>query len=68
MNNNKFGRYEHQYGLQLVKRAAPEGPKTHKWSIFDCVDLFHEKLKAPVIAPAELQQAAEGQFTSGTGL
>ena len=46
----------------------PEVPKTHNWSILDFVDLLHEKLKASVTAPAELQQVAEGQFTSGARL
>ena len=30
MNNNEFGRYEHQYGLQLVNRTASGVPRTHK--------------------------------------
>jgi len=60
--------HKHQYGLQLVNRTALEVPIAHKWSIFDCVELFHEKLKASVTAPAELQQAAGRQFISGTGL
>ena len=57
-DNSDFGSYEQQYGLQLVNRTAPEVPRTHKRSIFDWVDIFHERLKASVTAPAELQQAA----------
>jgi hypothetical protein len=41
-DNNEFGQYDQQYGLQLVNRTNGEFTRSYKRSIFDFVDFFHQ--------------------------
>jgi hypothetical protein len=40
-DNNEFGQYDQQYGLQLVNRTNGEFTRSFKRSLFDYVDFFH---------------------------
>ncbi|KAK5019763.1 hypothetical protein LTR39_000161 [Cryomyces antarcticus] len=46
MDNNEFGSYEQQYGLQLVNRSDPMLARTYKRSFFDFVDFFHSRVQS----------------------
>ena len=46
MDNNEFGSYEQQYGLQLVNRTNAGLERTFKRSMFDYVDFFHQRVKS----------------------
>ena len=41
-DNNKFGQYNQQYGLQLVNRSNGEFARSFKRSLFVHVDFFHQ--------------------------
>ena len=40
-DNNEWGLFELQYGMQLVNRTNGEFTRTYKRSMFDYVDFFH---------------------------
>ncbi|GIZ39403.1 hypothetical protein CKM354_000278800 [Cercospora kikuchii] len=42
LDNNEFGSYDQQYGLQHVNRTNGEFTRSFKRSIFDYVDFFHQ--------------------------
>ena len=42
VDNNEFGSFDQQYGLQHVNRTNGEFTRSYKRSIFDYVDFFHE--------------------------
>lgn len=46
IDNNEFGSYENQYGLQLVNRTDGDFGRQFKRSIFDYVDFFHSHIDA----------------------
>ena len=41
VDNNEFGSYEEQYGLQTVNRTSGNFERHYKRSLFDFVDFFH---------------------------
>jgi len=41
-DNNEFGQYDQQYGLQLVNRTNGEFTRSFKRSLFDYIDFFHQ--------------------------
>jgi len=41
-DNNEFGSYDQQYGLQMVNRTNGEFTRSYKRSLFDFVDFFHQ--------------------------
>ena len=41
-DNNEFGSYDQQYGLQMVNRTNREFTRSYKRSLFDFVDFFHQ--------------------------
>ena len=45
VDNNEFGSYEQQYGMQVVNRTDPMLRRTFKRSIFDFVDFFQKRQK-----------------------
>ena len=45
MDNNEFGSYEQQYGMQLVNRTSPMLERTYKRSMFDYVDFFNSRVQ-----------------------
>ena len=45
MDNNEFGSYEQQYGMQLVNRTSPGLERTYKRTMFDYVDFFHSRVQ-----------------------
>lgn len=47
MDNNEFGSFEQQYGLQLVNRTLPGLPRRYKRSMFDYVDFFRGRVQGP---------------------
>lgn len=46
VDNNEFGRYENQYGLQMVDRTDGRFTRRYKRSFFDFVDFFHTFVEA----------------------
>ncbi|KAE8385666.1 glycoside hydrolase superfamily [Aspergillus alliaceus] len=46
-DNNEFGRYEEQYGLQTVNWTDGKFTRTYKRSLFDYVDFFRRHLQSP---------------------
>jgi hypothetical protein len=44
MDNNEFGSYEQQYGLQYVNRTSPHLERAYKRSIFDYADFFNGRI------------------------
>ena len=44
MDNNEFGSYEQQYGMQLVNRTSGTFDRTYKRTMFDYVDWFHDHM------------------------
>ncbi|PLB44985.1 beta-glucosidase [Aspergillus steynii IBT 23096] len=44
-DNNEFGRYGEQYGLQTVNRTDSAFTRTYKRSIFDYVSFFHKHVE-----------------------
>ena len=50
LDNNEFGSYEQQYGMQVINRTAPHDSsdfmrRSYKRSIFDYVDFFHQRVQ-----------------------
>ncbi|KAI9332458.1 beta-glucosidase [Zopfochytrium polystomum] len=45
LDNNEFGSYADQYGLQYVNRSSPGLERRFKRSFFDIVDFFHEHVE-----------------------
>jgi len=45
MDNNEFGSYEQQYGLQYVNRTGPMLGRVFKRSIFDYMDFFKQRVQ-----------------------
>ncbi|KAI3395374.1 hypothetical protein diail_1365 [Diaporthe ilicicola] len=45
-DNNEFGTYENQYGLQTVNRTDGLLPRHYKRSFLDLVDFFHSHISA----------------------
>ncbi|KAI9332459.1 beta-glucosidase [Zopfochytrium polystomum] len=45
LDNNEFGSYADQYGLQYVNRTSPALERRFKRSIFDFVDFFHQHVE-----------------------
>ena len=45
VDNNEFGSYEQQYGMQIVNRTDPMLKRTFKRSMFDFVDFFQRRQK-----------------------
>lgn len=45
-DNNEFGSYEEQYGLQTVNRTNGKFTRTYKRSLFDYVDFFHRHVQS----------------------
>lgn len=41
-DNNEWGLFELQYGMQLVNRTNGEFTRRYKRSMFDYVDFFHQ--------------------------
>ena len=46
MDNNEFGSYEQQYGLQFINYSDPLLKSTFKRSMFDFVDFFQRRVGA----------------------
>jgi beta-glucosidase/6-phospho-beta-glucosidase/beta-galactosidase len=46
VDNNEFGSYENQYGLQTVNRTSGKFERHYKRSFFDFVDFFHKYVAA----------------------
>jgi beta-glucosidase/6-phospho-beta-glucosidase/beta-galactosidase len=46
VDNNEFGSYENQYGLQTVNRTNGKFERHYKRSFFDLVDFFHKYVAA----------------------
>ncbi|TIA80898.1 beta-glucosidase [Aureobasidium pullulans] len=44
VDNNEFGSYENQYGLQTVNRTSGKFERHYKRSFFDLVDFFHNHI------------------------
>ncbi|KAI5271920.1 beta-glucosidase [Aureobasidium subglaciale] len=44
IDNNEFGSYENQYGLQTVNRTSGKFERSYKRSFFDLVDFFHNHI------------------------
>jgi hypothetical protein len=44
-DNNEFGSYDQQYGLQMVNRTNGEFTRSYKRSLFDFVDFFHQYIE-----------------------
>lgn len=44
IDNNEFGSYQQQYGMQLVNRSSPRLERTYKRSMFDYVDFFKQRV------------------------
>jgi hypothetical protein len=44
-DNNEFGSYDQQYGLQMVNRTNGEFTRIYKRSLFDFVDFFHQYIE-----------------------
>lgn len=45
-DNNEFGSYDQQYGLQMVNRTNGEFTRSYKRSLFDYVDFFHKFIES----------------------
>lgn len=45
MDNNEFGSYEEQYGMQTVNRTDGKFTRRYKRSMFDLVDFFHRHIQ-----------------------
>ncbi|KAI9332579.1 hypothetical protein DFJ73DRAFT_781160 [Zopfochytrium polystomum] len=52
LDNNEFGSYADQYGLQYVNRSSPGLERRFKHSFFDIVDFFHEDFENAADNPA----------------
>jgi len=46
VDNNEFGSFENQYGLQTVNRTSGKFERHYKRSFFDFVDFFHKFVAA----------------------
>ncbi|PYI04070.1 beta-glucosidase [Aspergillus sclerotiicarbonarius CBS 121057] len=46
LDNNEFGSYENQYGMQSVNRTDGSWRRQYKRSLFDYVDFFHEHVES----------------------
>ncbi|KAI5195382.1 glycoside hydrolase family 1 protein [Aureobasidium subglaciale EXF-2481] len=44
IDNNEFGSFENQYGLQTVNRTSGKFERSYKRSFFDLVDFFHNHI------------------------
>ncbi|KAJ5379578.1 glycoside hydrolase family 1 protein [Penicillium cosmopolitanum] len=44
MDDNEFGSYEQQYGMQHIDRSSPVLERAYKRSMFDFVDFFHSRI------------------------
>lgn len=42
LDNDEFGSYDQQYGIQHVNRTNGEFTRSYKRSFFDYVDFFHQ--------------------------
>ncbi|KAH8801374.1 beta-glucosidase [Xylogone sp. PMI_703] len=45
LDNNEFGSYAQQYGMQYVNKSSPTLERTYKRSMFDFVDFFHRVIR-----------------------
>jgi hypothetical protein len=45
-DNNEWGLFELQYGMQLVNRTNGEFTRRYKRSMFDYVDFFHQYVES----------------------